>query len=49
MIKPDTLLSSSKKDEGRPAPDTKPLGTNAFDFVAVLVLAGAAGVGGVGV
>jgi hypothetical protein len=28
-------------------PDTKPLGTNVFDFVAGLVLAGDAGVGGV--
>jgi hypothetical protein len=48
--KPDTLLSSSENDGGgRPTPGTKPLGTNVFDFVAGLVLAGDAGVGGVGV
>lgn len=45
-----TLLSSSENDEGgRPTPGTKPLGTNEFHFVAGLVLAGDAGVGGVGV
>ena len=50
MNKPDTLLSSSENDEGgRPTPVTKPLGANEFHFVAGLVLAGDAGVGGVGV
>jgi hypothetical protein len=48
--KPDTLLSSSENDEGgRPMPDTKPLGMIEFDFIAGLVLAGDAGVGGVGI
>lgn len=50
MNTPDTLLSSSENDErGRPTPDKKPLATNECDFVAGLVLAGDAGVGGVGV
>lgn len=50
MNKQDTLLSSSKNDEGgRPMPDIKWLGTNEFDFVAGLALAGDVGVGGVGV
>lgn len=49
--KPDTLLSSSEEEGGRPMmPDTKSLGINEFDFAfGGLVLAGDEGVGGVGV